>query len=1076
MRKSAMAGLTALLIAGAARAQGPDALTSQVDAAVEFGLLNLAAQQQADGSWRMGGNYTAITAMCIDAFELHGHLPENNPLDDPYVDVVNDGFNFLLNQLQAVAIPVAADTNGNGIGIRAVEFSNRETYATAMCLMAFADSQAFGTVATVGPFAGSSYIEIAQDMVDYLAFGQDEIAGPPGGWGYIANQGGYRDNDNSRWVAMALDAAEWDYGLVIPAIVKPGLDSWVNYIQLGTGVSGYNAPNFTWNNVRKTAGLVSEFVFLGDGLGTARMQNALGWIAANWGNAGVANANTSGNNFAVQAMRRCASATWLGPTVLGLDWYDDPGVGSAPALVARQNPDGSWPIFDSAAFDSPPLTTALAIAALQVMRMSVDKTSVAFTAIEDDPSDPASEDVMMEETSRKLGPYYLNWTAADISSAAWLTISPNSGGDGSAMTLTAKLGVVPPDDYSATVEVGDPKAANGPFLVDVTFSIQSRAEIELLPDSVTFTAFVGESNPANQTVTVGDANTDANAIALAWTAAENPAVGWLSLPQSSGARDDVVEMSVDTTVLASGQYNAQVDVTDPNALAPKTRTINVTLDLYDRPVLDASPDPVQFTMLVNEAPPQSQGVTVSDASGATYPAPLSWTATESPDVLWLVLANASGTNDETVTLEANVAGLAAGDYGATVDITDPSALADLDVVVNLTVQSRPIISPAVGTVYFVTTEGEGNPSPQSVQIDDANAGVNQHPLSWTASEDVYADWLTITTGSGIAGQSVQMSAQILSYGPGDYPAQVNVDDPDAAPPQASFDAVLRVQSKPVINLPDGNITIYGFEGGTDPSPVQATVEDSASSAPNHIAMAWSAVENPDRTWLDITTNSGNDGDSMTLEAYVSGLTAGTSYVTSIIVSDPEADSTADFTVTFEVQTPPMMATIPTAITFNGKTFGGDPPLQTITVNDVNAGANPHPLSWTAAESPNVSWLVLANASGAAGDAVTLSASLAGLTPGDYNTTIVITDNDASNSPRNVGVTFHVDQGTPIEEADSFIGGAGCGGALLAPGGQPAAALFVPWVLLLAFALGRALRPRRPVGRAVIERPVHRDSR
>jgi len=97
----------------------------------------------------------------------------------------------------------------------------------------------------------------------------------------------------------------------------------------------------------------------------------------------------------------------------------------------------------------------------------------------------------------------------------------------------------------------------------------------------------------------------------------------------------------------------------------------------------------------------------------------------------------------------------------------------------------------------------------------------------------------------------------------------------------------------------------------------------------------------------------------------------------------------------------------------------------VTINDANAEANPHLLSWTAAESPGVPWLVLANAGGGDGDAVTLSASLAGLTAGDYNTTVVITDDDASNSPRSISVGFHVAEGTPNDTA-SFIG-AGCGG-------------------------------------------------
>jgi len=950
MRRSCAAVVAVLLSAGVASSQDPSQLTVDVSKAVDDGLQNLASLQQADGRWTMGGYSTAITAMCIDAFELHGHLPEDAA--SPYVDTINDGFDYLLANLQAMTIPAAPDMNGNGLVVRITEGGSLEMYATAICLMAFADSEAFTSVAAVGSaqIVGRSYLDIAQDMVDYLAYGQQDTGAGRGGWRYTANYGS-SDNDVSRWVAMALHAAESKLGLIVPAFVRPELDIWVTYIQDGaTGVAYYAGPGQI-PNLRKTMGLVSEFAFLGDDTSTARMQLALGYIEANWGDAGALSANTSGNTMAVQAMRRCATASGLGPQLLGgLAWYDNPTLGAAQALVDRQNADGSWPSFDSPAYDSPPLTTALALAALQVMHMGVDRTTVAFVAFDDDVTDPASEDVIVSEISRKLGPHYLNWTATDISSASWLTISPAAGGDGDPMTLAASLGALTPGGYAATVEIGDSNAANGPLTVDVTF------------------------------------------------------------------------------------------------------------DLYNRPVLDASPASLAFTMLVDEATPQSKDSTISDASGAAYPAPLAWTATEVPSTSWLDITNASGTNGGLVTVEADVAGLAAGDYASIVRIADPSASADLDVDVDLTVQSRPVIDPAASTVYFVTTEGEGDPLSESMQINDANAGVNPHPLSWTASEDVDADWLTITTASGTVGQSVGMSAQILTYGPGDYPAQVNVEDPDAVPSQESFDAVLRVRSKPVIDLPDGDITIYGFVGGPDPAPVQATVDDTATTLPNHIAMAWSASEDaPDETWFDITTDTGADGESMTLEAYVGALSAG-SYGTSVTVSDPNADATAGFNVTFEIQTRPMIDPDPTTITFNGETFGGDPALQTVTISDANGGANPHLLSWVATESPDVPWLVLANASGGDGDAVTLSASLAGLTAGDYNTTVVITDNDASNNPRNISVTFHVAEGTPGDTL-SFIG-VGCAGDSLTPGKRATGGLSLPLALLLVFALRRFLGPAR----------------
>ncbi|HET8677833.1 MAG TPA: hypothetical protein VFO63_18680, partial [Blastocatellia bacterium] len=86
------------------------------------------------------------------------------------------------------------------------------------------------------------------------------------------------------------------------------------------------------------------------------------------------------------------------------------------------------------------------------------------------------------------------------------------------------------------------------------------------------------------------------------------------------------------------------------------------------------------------------------------------------------------------------------------------------------------------------------------------------------------------------------------------------------------------------------------------------------------------------------------------------------------------------------------------------------------------------LNWTASD--NATWLSVSPTSGTAPSAVTVSANIAGLTPGTYNGTITVTATGATNSPVGVPVTLTVNS-------------AG-GGQLIVNGGFEVSSS--PWVL------------------------------
>ena len=86
------------------------------------------------------------------------------------------------------------------------------------------------------------------------------------------------------------------------------------------------------------------------------------------------------------------------------------------------------------------------------------------------------------------------------------------------------------------------------------------------------------------------------------------------------------------------------------------------------------------------------------------------------------------------------------------------------------------------------------------------------------------------------------------------------------------------------------------------------------------------------------------------------------------------------------------------------------PVQTVTVTDAGTGA----LSWTAGESPAVSWLSISGGSGGDGGSFDVQVDVTGMTAGTYTTTINVSDPAANNNPQSIPVKVTVlDSAQPL---------------------------------------------------------------
>jgi hypothetical protein len=378
-------------------------LTVKVNVAIDEGLWRLHKDQvrgtSADGApfgywpfWLYGDNRVAATGASTEAFEIQGSLPSGDPSEDPYVETVQRGVNYLLSEMQSHAVSEDSDycpmgdpdTNGNGIGLDCCTDCWHSMYESGIALMALASSRCPDCIAATGipEVVGRSYLDIAQDMVDYFAYGQsDPVTGVSrGGWRYYGNfrewgPGYASDNSVSQWPVIGMESAEVNFGaagLLVPQFVKDELNLWIDYIQNDAdsswdwkdGGSGYTDPS-GWVNIAKTGGLLAEMKFVGDTTTAPRVQAAVDFIARSWeADFEHFTWNSYYAFYSVMKGFRLLGIETIDPIndPSGLDWYGDPARGYAQHIVGDQAPDSAW---YGGYFSTHPLMSAWAILTLK---------------------------------------------------------------------------------------------------------------------------------------------------------------------------------------------------------------------------------------------------------------------------------------------------------------------------------------------------------------------------------------------------------------------------------------------------------------------------------------------------------------------------------------------------------------------------------------------------------------------------------------------------------------------------------------------------------------------------------------
>lgn len=303
----------------------------EVWAAIEAGVGWLAAQQDpATGQFGWGGSeFVARTALAIAKLSDYSIEIGFTPQTGPYASQISAGLDYIFSKAHAY---------GGGLYFHA-ESVYHQVYNTGLAMMAIAAYRCPDCVVTApGDANGMTHMQALQEAVEYFTF----IQNPDGGWRYYDNSEP-SDNSNTGFAVLGLLTAK-EYGCDVSAVNYGQLSAWLDEIQVASGGSDYVVGG-NWVNVMKTGNLLFEFGFVGDAPESARVQAAIGYIEANWDAAGAGMYDPGwkpDNYLAMYCLMKGFVSMGIETITVGgnpIDWYGE----ISSALLAQQQPDGSWP-------------------------------------------------------------------------------------------------------------------------------------------------------------------------------------------------------------------------------------------------------------------------------------------------------------------------------------------------------------------------------------------------------------------------------------------------------------------------------------------------------------------------------------------------------------------------------------------------------------------------------------------------------------------------------------------------------------------------------------------------------------
>ena len=634
---------------------------------------------------------------------------------------------------------------------------------------------------------------------------------------------------------------------------------------------------------------------------------------------------------------------------------------------------------------------------------------------------------MQKVALTNLGGGQIVWKAD--ATQPWLTISPKSGTFSSGMQTEVEIAVdrtnLQPGSFSDQVlfssSAGD---ASLPIKMSVmALPLQNEAVLQVSPAALSFTGNDGGSAPDAQVVSISNPGQGL----LHWTAETD--VPWLAISSRAGDVNAFAsaqaKVSVDTSNLLPGTYNGNITFRGDGTGGVMHDLQNVAVSVTITPAcaLAVASDTLAFTAAYQQSAPDAKVINLSTANCSSS---TPWKAISHAS--WLTVSQTNGSTPAKPAIGINVAGLQPGTYNSSVTFSSKNGKQEVPVRFIMSQLAEPVLSVgSTGGLNFHGIVGQGDTTTQNLMLTNTGSGT----LLWSANASTgnSGNWLSLSSSSGSISshQSAVLTVTnrtLASMAPGTYSGTINI----AATDQQGRGIVGSPQHIPVSTVVSASCAVavspsaltFSNVAGQAAPVNQSIMIAAGNGCVNILSWTASAVSDNGGKWLTTTATMGSSGANkpgvIGVGIAPGGLTAG-SYHGSITITTLDSVTHATIGnpqvvgVTLNVTAPPPTPFVEvsnTTLAFS-TSAGTNPASQTITI--VNTGSSD--LSWQTA-SPSQPWLSVSPSSGSnaagASSTITLSANVAGLTPGIYQARVVI--KPSSGPPIIVRASLRISGATP----------------------------------------------------------------
>jgi hypothetical protein len=184
--------------------------------------------------------------------------------------------------------------------------------------------------------------------------------------------------------------------------------------------------------------------------------------------------------------------------------------------------------------------------------INLDKNNFVFSAVQ-----KGSLPLSQSFTISNGGSGTLNWNVSD--DADWLDINPGNGTDSGFVIVNINTTNKNPGTYTATITVNASGAANSPQTITIAYTVLQRPLIGLNKSTITFNTIQNSVLPAYDSIKI----INSGGGTFSWSIISN--VTWLNINPTSGKDSGTIKVSVNTTNMNPGTYNATITLTSIEA-------------------------------------------------------------------------------------------------------------------------------------------------------------------------------------------------------------------------------------------------------------------------------------------------------------------------------------------------------------------------------------------------------------------------------------------------------------------------------------------------------------------------------